>query len=135
MNTPPDSVEQIGNLIRYWVHYDSTIGALNKQIGAARVKRNEYESQILQKLKETHATNPVIQIGGGRLIISEDKQSAPLTFTNLETLLQQYYAKKPGARNETADIIKFIKENRVVTTTPCLKRQGAPRSRRADEKV
>ncbi|NBP65249.1 MAG: hypothetical protein EBU66_11415 [Bacteroidetes bacterium] len=80
-------------------------------------------------------TNPVIQIGGGRLIVSEDKQSAPLTFTNLETLLQQYYAKKPGARNETADILKFIKENRAVTTSPCLKRQGAPRSRRVDEKV
>jgi hypothetical protein len=129
------SVEQIGNLIRYWVHYDTNIAALNKQVKAARDMRTSYEAQILQKLKETQVVNPVIQIGGGRLIVSEDKHSTPLTFANIETLLNQYYAKKPGARNETPDIIKFIKENREVTSTPCLKRQGAPRSRRSDEKV
>jgi hypothetical protein len=77
--------------------------------------------------------NPVIQIGGGgRLIVSEDKHTTPLTFTNIESLLHQYYAKKPGTRDETADIIKFIKEKRETTTTPCLKRQGAARSRDAD---
>lgn len=130
-----ESVEQIGNLIRHWVHYDTNIATLNKQLKTARDMRTNYETQILQKLKETHVMNPVIQIGSGRLIVSEDKHSAPLTFTNIETLLNQYYAKKPGARNETPDIIKFIKENREVTSTPCLKRQGAPRSRRSDEKV
>ena len=124
-----DLIQQIGNLIRYWVHYDNSLIDLNKKVKSTRETRNSYETQILQMLKTSSMTNPVIQIGGGRLIVSEDKHNAPLTFTNLESLLHQYYAKKPGARDETADIIKFVKANRESTVTTCLKRQGAPRSR------
>jgi hypothetical protein len=127
------SAEQIGNLIRHWVFYDTKLAELNKQIKSLRESRNAYEAQALQLITTMNLKNPVIQIGGGgRLIVSEDKHSAPLTFTNIESLLHQYYAKKPGARDETADIIKFIKEKRETTTTPCLKRQGAARSRDAD---
>jgi hypothetical protein len=127
------TAEQIGNLIRHWVFYDTKLAELNKQIKSLRDSRNAYETQALQMIKTMNMNNPVIQIGGGgRLIVSEDKHSAPLTFTNLESLLRQYYAKKPGARDETADIIKFIKANRETTTTPCLKRQGVARSRDAD---
>ena len=129
VSTGGDLIQQIGNLIRYWVYYDNSMTELNKKIKSARESRNNYEAQILQTLKTTNMTNPVIQIGGGRLIVSEDKHNAPLTFTNLESLLHQYYAKKPGARDETADIIKFVKANRTSTVTTCLKRQGAPRSR------
>ena len=127
------TAEQIGNLIRHWVFYDTKLTELNKQIKSLRDSRNAYEAQALQMIKTMNMNNPVIQIGGGgRLIVSEDKHSTPLTFTNLESLLRQYYAKKPGARDETADIIKFIKANRETTTTPCLKRQGVARSRDAD---
>jgi hypothetical protein len=125
--------EQIGNLIRHWVFYDTKIADLNKQVKSARDSRNAYEAQALQMMSAMSLKNPVIQIGGGgRLIISEDKHTAPLTFTNIESLLHDYYAKKPGARDETADIIKFIKANREVTTSPCLKRQGVPRTRDAE---
>ena len=129
MSQPTPGVQQIGNLIRHWVHYDNTIAELNKKVKSARETRNNYESQVLQMLKTTNMTNPVIQIGDGRLIVAEEKQHAPLTFTNIELLLHQFYAKRPGARDDTADIIKFIKANRETTVTPCLKRQGAPRSR------
>jgi len=121
--------QQIGNLVRHWVHYDNAIAELNKQVKAARDARNNYEAQVLQMLKASNMTNPVIQIGSGRLIVSEDKHHAPLSFTSLESMLNQYYAKKPGARDETADILKFIKTNRETTLTSCLKRQGVPRTR------
>lgn len=134
MNSPPTDmtggtpVEQIGNLIRYWVHYDNKLAELNKELKTLRATRNKYEADILQKLRDNNIMNPVIQTGAGRLIIGEDKHSAPLTFANIETLLHKYYTKKQG-RDETADIIKFIKENRETTVTPYLKRQGAPKSR------
>jgi len=125
--------EQIGNLIRHWVFYDNKLAELNKQIKSLRDSRNAYEAQALQLINAMSLKNPVIQIGGGgRLIVSEDKHTAPLTFTNIEAILHQYYAKKPGARDETTDIIKFIKTARETTVTPCLKRQGAARSRDAD---
>ena len=118
-------VQQIGNLVRYWVHYDNTITTLNKQTKAARDMRTTYETQILDSLKTSNIVDPVIQIGDGRLIVSADKHTAPLTFTSLDSLLHQYYGKKPGSKDETADILKFIKENRETTVTPCLKRQAS----------
>ena len=125
--------EQIGNLIRHWVFYDTKIAELNKQVKSARDSRSAYEAQALQMMSAMNLKNPVIQIGGGgRLLVSEDKHTAPLTFTNIESLLHDYYAKKPGARDETSDIIKFIKANREVTVSPCLKRQGVPRTRDAE---
>jgi hypothetical protein len=125
--------EQIGNLIRHWVFYDTKIADLNKQVKSARESRSAYEAQALQMMSAMSLKNPVIQIGGGgRLLVSEDKHTAPLTFTTIESLLHDYYAKKPGARDETTDIIKFIKANREVTVSPCLKRQGVPRTRDAE---
>lgn len=142
MNTPPvpppagggTLIQQIGNLVRHWVHYDDTIVELNKQVKSARDTRKSYEANILQMLKTTNITNPVIQIVGGRIILGEDKQQEPLNYTNLPSLLHQYYAKKPGARDETEDIMKFIKANRETRATPCLKRQGAQRSRSRSSK-
>jgi hypothetical protein len=127
-------IQQIGNLVRHWVHYDDTIGDLNKQLKTARDTRKSYETNILHMLKATNMNSPVIQIVGGRIIVGEDKQQEPLNYTNLPSLLHQYYAKKPGARDETDDIMKFIKANREVRATPCLKRQGAPRSRSRSSK-
>ena len=124
-----DIIQQIGNLIRYWVNYDNTLIQLNKQVKKTRETRNAYETQILQMFRTANMTNPIIQIGGGRLVISEDKHTAPLTFTNLESLLHQYYASKPGTRDETGDIIKFIKTNRETTVNTCLKRQNQGGSR------
>jgi hypothetical protein len=127
-------IQQIGNLVRHWVHYDDTIVELNKQVKSARDTRKSYETSILQMLKSTNMTSPVIQIVGGRIIVGEDKQQEPLNYTSLQSLLQQYYAKKPGARDETDDILKFIKANRETRATPCLKRQGAARSRSRSSK-
>jgi hypothetical protein len=125
--------EQIGNLIRHWVFYDTKIAELNKQVKSARDSRNAYEAQALQMMSAMNLKNPVIQIGGGgRLLVSEDKHTAPLTFTSIESLLHDYYAKKPGARDETAEIIKFIKANRETTVSQCLKRQGVQRTRDAE---
>jgi len=123
------NIQQIGNLIRHWVHYDNTVVNINKQLKTARDVRNNYESQVIQLLRSTNMVNPVIQTASGRVIISEDKHHAPLTFTSVEGLLHQYYAKKAGSKDETSDIIKFIKANRETHVTPCLKRQGVPRSR------
>ena len=142
MNTPPvppaagggTLIQQIGNLVRHWVHYDDTIVELNKQVKSARDTRKSYEANILQMLKTTNITNPVIQIVGGRIILGEDKQQEPLNYTNLPSLLHQYDAKKPGARDETEDIMKFIKANRETRATQCLKRQGAQRSRSRSSK-
>lgn len=135
MNPPPPSgqmvgggahqqlnMQQIGNLVRFWVHYDSMVSELNKQVKSARDVRNNYERQILQSLKSSNMANPVIQIAGGRITVAEEKHQQPLNYKTLETMLHQYYRQKPGSRDETADILKFLKTNRQTEVGQILKR-------------
>jgi hypothetical protein len=129
---PPFNPEAIGELVRYWVHYDNKIKDLNDEIRKLRSLKETYEQQVLQKLKASAMANPVIQIGGGRIIVGEDKSQQSLSYTMLEATLTKYYAQKPGAKNETKDILAFLRTQRTVQTTPCLKRVTNPTSRRKD---
>lgn len=129
MSAPPSEessavtlTQKIGNLIRYWVHYDTTLATLNKQARQVRDARNATEQQIFQSFGEAKLENPVIQIVGGRIVVGQDRHAQPLTFKSLETHLKQYYRSKPGAKDETAAILAFIKSQREVTSTPVLRR-------------
>jgi hypothetical protein len=119
---PESSLQTIGNLVRYWVHYDNMLTDLNKQTRQVRDVKKNYEHQILQGLKATHMANPIIQINGGRINVIEEKHHQPLTFKTLETLLHQYYRTKPGKPDETRDIINFIKLNRTTEIEHSLKK-------------
>lgn len=132
----PPNLETIGNLVRHWVHYDNSIAAINKQLKNVRDLRHTYEAQILQMLQASSLKNPVIQIVGGRLNVVEDKTQQPLTFTMLETMLDRFYDTKPGAKRETKDILKFIRENRSVQISQALKRHmnGTSRTKEKEAK-
>jgi hypothetical protein len=133
MATPPVNLETIGNLVRHWVHYDNSIAEINKQIKNLRDLKATYESQILNMLQSSPMKHPVIQIANGRILVGEDKTSQPLSFTMLESMLDKFYAAKPGSRPETKEILKFIRDNRTSHTSPCLKRIST--RPRTDKKV
>lgn len=120
----PMDMQQFGNLIRSWVHYDNLLASLNKQVKNVRDVRSNYESQVLQMLRTSGTPNPIIQIAGGRVMVGEDKHQQPLSFKSLETMLHQYFRQRPGTRDETLEILKFIREQRQVSVSPCLKRQN-----------
>ena len=90
--TAPLDPEAIGKLVRYWVHYDNEIKKLNDEIRRIRASRDAYEQQVLQQLKASNMSNPVIQIGDGRIIVGEDKNQQPLSYTMLEATLTKYYS-------------------------------------------
>lgn len=121
--------EAIGKLVRYWVHIDNTIKKQNDEIRRLRGEKDVYEREILAKLKASNMVNPVIQIGDGRIIMGEDRNQQALSYTLLENTLTKYYGLKPGAKNETKDILAFLRQQRTVQTTPCLKRILNPSSR------
>jgi hypothetical protein len=122
--------ESIGKLIQYWVYYNNKIKAINGELRKLRATEDAYEKQILQQLQLSNMKNPVIQIGDGRIVIGQDKNQQPLSYGMLEKTLTKYYTLKPGAKNETQDILSFIRNERTVTSTPCLKRVANPTSRR-----
>jgi hypothetical protein len=84
-----------------------------------------YENTIITTLKAANHEKAVLQIVGGRILISEERQSKPLTFTSLESTLKEYYRQKgSNGKDETQDIMKFIKAHRTLETVTKLKRQS-----------
>jgi hypothetical protein len=134
MSSPQLNLETVGNLVRHWVHSDNAIADMNKKIKDMRDTKNAYEQQILQLLKASSLKQPVIQIANGRILVAEDKTSQPLSYTMLETMLNNYYAAKPGSRPETKEILKYIRDNRTSQVSQCLKRIMTQKSRN-DTKV
>ena len=63
----------------------------------------------------------IIQIVGGKLKVVEEKHSTPLSYKNLEESLHNYYFQKKKI-DETNDIIKFIKSNRIMETEMRIKK-------------
>ena len=129
MNTGSPNSDDIGDVIRHWVYYDKSIAELNKKIRDLRNLKHTYEAKALELLKARNQAAPIIQVTGGRILIAEDKSSEALTFTMLKTMLDEYYASKPGSRNETKEIIKYIQEHRTTETKPCLRFYKAQRTR------
>ena len=120
------NMQDLGNIIRQWVHFDTLVANFNKQVQSARQFRDKFEKEILQKLKGSNYEKAIIQIGGGRIIVSDEKHTQPLTFKTLEELLHEYYRQRPAQiqnKDETADILKFIKSHRSFETHSKLKRQ------------
>ena len=67
--------------------------------------------------------NAIVQIAGGRLMITEEKHANPLTLQRLEALLHEYYSKKKaGSDDETNDIMMYLKSNRGSTVETRLKK-------------
>jgi hypothetical protein len=120
----PLDMEDLGNQVRHWVHFDNLLNDLNKQINDTRKKRNAYEMSIINTLNGTKYEKAVLQIAGGRLLVAEERHNKPLTFTSLELMLHEYYRQKASPGNdETAEIIKFIKGHRSLEINKRLKRQ------------
>lgn len=67
--------------------------------------------------------NAIIQIAGGRLTVNEEKHANPLTLQRLESLLHEYFSKRPaGSNDETSDIMAYIKSNRGTNVETRLKK-------------
>jgi len=115
-------MDELGNLIRHWAHYDTMLATLNKQIKNVREMRGNYEAQVLDRLRTYNAENAVIQIVGGRISVSEDKYTQPLSFKSLETMLHGYYRQKPGKPDDTKEILAYIRSQRQTQVSKCLKR-------------
>jgi hypothetical protein len=96
---PPVNTQEIGFLVRNWVHYDNL--ALE---------------------------NAMIQIAGGRLMVQEERHNQPLTLSRIEEILHLYFTNK-NMPDDTANIMKFMKKQRGFEVHKKLRKQsgtGAP---------
>jgi hypothetical protein len=120
MQSPGD----IGPLVRNWLHYDGLASSFYRQSTRARQVRDDFETQIIANLRSNKMENAVIQIGGGHITLAEERNSRQLTLPRIEELLRGYYGRR-GGKDETTDIMAFIKSNREVDTVVKLKKSTA----------
>ena len=114
----------IGTFVRYWIHYSNLSSSLYKQFGAAKKVQDDYGNQIIKTLQLKGLENATIQIGDGQITVAQKRQPNQLTLSKFQELLHLYY-KHRGGKDETMDIMTFVKANRGYTVHKCLKRSGA----------
>jgi len=117
--------QEIGFLVRNWVHYDNLATGLYRQTINARKVRDEFETKILESLRSSNMENAVIQIAGGRLIVQQERHNQPLTLTRIEEILHTYYVGR-NMPDDTANVMKFMKKQRGFEVTKKLRKQTNP---------
>jgi len=120
-------LNSLGDQVRKWVHCETTIAGLNKQICDLRRLRDTYEEEIISTLQRNKYENAILQIAGGRITAVDEKHTQPLTFKSLEEHLHAYFRQKATTvKDETTDILKFIKANRSFESVKRLKKTMNP---------
>ncbi len=113
----------IGTSVRYWLHYNNLASSFYKQYGSAKKVKDEYEKQIISTLQQNGMEKATIQIGGGQIHVIDKREPNQLSLTKIEELLHGYFRQKSG-KDETQDIMTFIRANRGYTMNKSLKQTG-----------
>lgn len=108
---PPANTQEIGILVRSYVHYDNLASGLYRQTLNARKLRDEFEGKIIEGLRSSRMENAVIQIGGGQLTVQKERHNQPLSLSRLEEFLHGYFV-SVNLPDDTAKILSYIKKQR-----------------------
>jgi hypothetical protein len=113
----------IGTSVRYWLHYNNLAQSFYKQYGAAKKVKDDYEKQIIGTLQQNGMEKATIQIGGGTLNVVERREPSQLSLTKVEDLLHGYFRQR-GGKDETMDVMTYIKANRGHSINKYIKQSG-----------
>lgn len=113
----------IGTFVRYWLHYNNLASSFYKQYGAAKKVKDDYEKQIINTLQQNGMEKATIQIGGGQINVIDKREPNQLSLTKIEDLLHGYFRQR-GGRDETNEIMTFIRGNRGYSINKSLKQSG-----------
>lgn len=113
----------IGTSVRYWLHYNNLASSFYKQYGSAKKVKDDYEKQIISTLQQNGMEKATIQIGGGHINVVDKRDPNPLSLTKIEELLHGYFRQR-GGRDETSEIMTFVRGNRGYTMNKSLKQTG-----------
>ena len=118
MSAPaPQQQQEMPTWVRNYVHYDQLASGLYKQCLNARKIRDGFEDKIIHQLTTQGMGNAILQVSQGKYQLKSEQHLTPLSITNLEALLHQYYNQKvPHGPDETNAILQFIKSNRQHTS-------------------
>lgn len=119
---------EFARAVRNWLHYEKLASELYKQAINARKVRDEYEENILNIFEQNKmAKNTTIQTSHGKYGFAIETQTAQMSMTNIEGLLHLYFkAKGAQGRDESGEIMAFIKQHRRQTQSYRLRKMNDP---------
>jgi len=113
----------VGAFVRYWLHYSTLASTLYKQFCSAKKVQDDYGEKIIGTLQQKGLENAIIQINGGQLSVAQKRQPNQLSLSKIQELLHSYF-KHRGGKDETMDIMTFIKGNRGYSVQKFIKKTG-----------
>ena len=119
---PADTTQEIGFLVRNYIHYDNLATSLYRQTVNARKLRDEFETKIIQALRSSKMENAIIQVGDGRSHLQKERHNQPLSLSRIEELLHGYFVNQ-NLPDDTSKVLSYIKKQRVFEVVEKLRRQ------------
>ena len=113
----------IATYVRYWLHYGNMASSFFKQFGAVRKIRDDYEKQIIGLLQQNGMEKATIKINNGNINVTDKREPNQLSLSKVEELLHGYFMQR-GGKDETMEIMTFIRSNRGYSTHKVLKQSG-----------
>jgi hypothetical protein len=113
----------IGSAVRHWLHYSNLASSFFRQYNSALKIKKEYETTIINTLLQRNMQHATIQISNGQITVQNRKEPVQLSLTQVEKLINGYY-KQRGGKDETKDVMLFIKANRGYNVTNTLKQSN-----------
>lgn len=113
---------QLAGHVRNWLHYDSLASSLYKQANRARQVRDDFETKVLDDLRNQRMENAIIQINNGTLNVVEERNPRALSLVRIEEILHKYFHKKGHGHDETKEIMNYIRANRGYDVSKKLKK-------------
>ena len=108
--------QQFATWVRNFIHYDNLASNYSKQASGARKLKDDFESRIINNLRQNNMQNAIIQVTGANLQYAEERSPPTLSMPRLETYLHKYYLAKGNSVDETDAILRFIKHQKTLET-------------------
>ena len=104
--------------VQKWVALDSQLKLANDKIRQLRESKSQLTSKICNFIDTQNMRDTKLEISDGNLKVYDRKEYSPITFAYIETSLDKIIPNKEHA----AYIIKYLKENREITTVSDIRR-------------
>lgn len=114
MNNKDEFVENV----QKWVAIDSQLKMINEKTKVMRDNKHELAEKISRYVDTNGMRDSKVEISDGALRFCEKKEYAPLTFGYVEESLNKLIPNKENVDR----IIKHLKDNREIKTTPDIRR-------------
>ena len=104
--------------VQKWVALDSQLKNINEKTRVMRDAKHELAHKINQHVEQNNMRDNKIEISDGSLRFCDKKEYAPLTFGYIEESLNKLISNKENVGR----ILKHLKENRDIKTSPDIRR-------------